>query len=88
MGGSVKPGDMVMLVWACCPEGRKHLGWVGELEAITQSHTICGDCRHKANCLHGQITVQNRGVVPLSWLRKVEPPSEEQSIDECDEVTA
>jgi hypothetical protein len=79
---------MVMLVWACCPEGRKFIGWVGELEAITQSHTMCPECRHKANCLHGRITVDHQGVVPLSWLRKVDPPSAEQSIEEYDEVAA
>jgi len=84
----MKPGDMVMLVFACCREGRTFIGWTGVLEDITESRTICGSCRGVHQGAHGWITVNHRGCVPLPWLKKIEPPVRAVDVKEHEEVTA
>lgn len=71
---SLRAGDPVMLVWACCSRGRAHVGWTGPLEAIWDGEVSPCSCGHISRGKHGYVTICKRGVVPLSWLRKMPPP--------------
>lgn len=76
----VKPGDAVTLVWACCAKGRKHIGWVGPIEAAHEfepgyqgSPCFCG---YKTYGTHALVDIGGKGWVPFSWLRPYLPPEE------------
>lgn len=72
---SLRAGDPVMLVWGCCAEARRHIGWTGKLEAIGNGSSMCIECRSTAISVpHGVIHVLRLGPVPLSWLVKMPPP--------------
>lgn len=83
----MKPGDKVMLVWACCAFGRRHIGWIGLLEGVENWYSFCPACRHIHNGSHGVITIDVRGVVPLSWLRKMpDDPAEFDQVHDAEEL--
>ena len=74
MSGPIKQGDMVMLVWACCAAGRRYLGWIGsveDVEDVEKSGCVCDFC---TSGMHAWVGIWGRGVVPLSWLVKIDPP--------------
>jgi hypothetical protein len=72
---NLKSGDMVMLIWACCAKGRRHLGWVGTVESIAQYDGSSCFCGYKTYGTHAWIDIGGRGVVPVSWLIKIKPPT-------------
>lgn len=75
----MKAGDEVMLVWACCPHGRKNIGWVGPLQEVAiavDGRMYCCDFVVSDGTPIGGITVQVFGYVPLSWLKKMPAPGE------------
>ena len=74
----MRTGDMVMLVFACCPKGRKWIGWTGVVEGMYDvsfgvSRCFCG---HETRGLHAWVDMDGKGIVPVSWLIKVDPPKE------------
>ena len=69
----LKRGDIVMLVWACCANGRQHLGWIGEVEDFWNGNGSECFCGYKTNGLHAWINIQIRGVVPVSWISPASP---------------
>lgn len=85
---TVKAGDAVMLVWACCPDGRRHIGWVGtveEVQHVEESKCFCG---YATTGQHAWITIGSRGVVPLSWLRKMPPPEAFETNESVERIYA
>ena len=84
----IKAGDMVRLVWACCAGGRKYLGWVGTVESVVQCDQSLCFCGYITHGIHAWIDIQGRGVVPLSWLMKIDPPAIDESVERDAEVTA
>lgn len=89
MSEPIKPGDMVMLIWACCALGRSHIGWVGEVEGLVECKSVRCSCRHVTCGRHAWITIDGgRGVVPLSWLRKMPPQGERQDVQREEEIAA
>lgn len=90
MSEPIKPGDMVMLVWACCAKGRRHLGWTGIVEDmyhIAQGVSRCY-CGHGTSGLHAWVDIGGRGIVPVSWLKKIEPPEQPADVKRDEEITA
>ena len=87
MSGPIKQGDMVMLVWACCASARSYIGWVGEIEAISSSGSICGGCGHTSIAVHATITIDHTGTLPLSWFIKIEPPQTTEQQHSIEELT-
>lgn len=75
----IKAGDTVMLVWTCCREDMRHIGWKGEVEKISSFTLGCRDCGYKSNSANARITIEPLGTgwVPISWLIKLPPPGEE-----------
>jgi hypothetical protein len=71
----IKAGDVVMLVWACCRGGRRHLGWVGTVDATVQLDCSPCFCGYKTYGQHARVYIEGWGFLPLSWLIKVEPPA-------------
>ena len=89
-GEAIKPGDMVMLVWACCAKGRRFLGWTGIVEDmyhVAQGVSRCF-CGHGTTGMHAWVDIDGRGIVPVSWLKKIEPPSTPESAERTEEITA
>ena len=45
----IQPGDIVRLVWGCCPGVRALIGWIGTVESIEYAKPSrcaqCDDCR-------------------------------------------
>lgn len=82
-------GDMVMLVWACCADGRAHLGWVGTIEGIKPQCVSWCHCGIETDCASALITIDGAGgAVPLSWLIKIEPPAKTEHETTQEEITA
>jgi hypothetical protein len=66
----IEKGDMVQLVWACCAQGRRHIGWTGTVLDIRLAEypdeysefSCCGLVTHG---IHARILVERDGWVPL-----------------------
>jgi hypothetical protein len=85
----IKAGDFVMLVWACCAKGREHIGWTGTVESTVDLPRVLGCyCRHITHGPHAWITIGRRGVVPVSWLKKLDPTTESTEVDKREELVA
>lgn len=87
MSSEIKAGDRVMLVFACCADGRRHIGWVGEVEAVANvpdkaSRCVCD---YSTGGPHAAVTIVGRGWIPFAWLRKLPPDAE--LIDEDEDQT-
>ena len=79
---------MVRLVWACCAGGRKHLGWVGTVSKLgTYQGSPCY-CGYKTYGVHAWINIGTDGVVPVSWLIKIDPPEQPETVEHQEEITA
>lgn len=74
-------GDKVMLVWACCPQARRYIGWTGIVEAIEPIvvNCPCCFCTHTSNGAHATVTIVSRGYVPIAWLTKIDPDIEAEA---------
>jgi hypothetical protein len=72
---TIRAGDLVMLVWACCPKGRSYLGWTGTVAKLCESELRCR-CGFVMRGTQAIITINRTGYVPLAWLRKINPPAE------------
>jgi hypothetical protein len=83
---SISKGDLVQLVWACCAKGRRHLGWTGVAGDIAEYNGSECWCGHKTYGMHAWINIGGDGVVPLSWLIKIEPPA--VTTERREEITA
>lgn len=76
----LKVNDIVMLVWACCTKGRSHLGWIGIVEDLqTYEGSPCW-CGYKTYGMHAVVDIGGKGIVPITWLRKIDPPIETENI--------
>lgn len=70
----MKTGDRVTLVWACCAQGRRYIGWTGQVEAIDHKIGYLCECGYKSLSTMAWITISGgRGVVPVAWLSKRGP---------------
>lgn len=67
-----------MLVFACCPGGRRHIGWVGEVEAVANLPDKASKCfcDYSTGGPHAAVTIVGRGWIPSVWLRKLPPDNE------------
>jgi hypothetical protein len=86
----LKSGDVVMLIWACCAKGRRHLGWVGTVDGIynvTEGSSLCY-CGDRTHGLHAWVDIGGKGIVPVSWLIKIEPSQCPVILDEESEFHA
>lgn len=93
----IKPGDLVMVVWACCAENRRRgIGQQFVVESVIRisegdpSHAGCSKCGARPS---GQVAILDRsprdGIylsVPLPWLRKM--PGESTPTEKREEVEA
>lgn len=78
MTSEIKVGDRVMLVFGCCPAAQRHIGWVGEVEAIANVPDKASRCvcEYRTGGMHAAVTIVGRGWIPFSWLRKLPPDAE------------
>ena len=83
---SIKVGDLVVVVHACCPR-TDYVGNIRTVGEIRQNYTRCPDCGCSNTCIHAGI-VGFRAGLPLSWLRKSPPLSELESTETKEETHA
>ena len=88
MADPIKAGDMVRLVWACCAKGRRHLGWVGTVEAVETYPASTCFCGYTTIGVHAWIDIGGSGVVPLSWLIRIDPEPVLDDVRKDEEITA
>ena len=91
MSRPIQIGDLVMLVrWphACFGKGRRTIFVV---EGIS-SNVVCPKCRavFHENCATYYVDAWDGGfrAVPFSWLKRIDPPSQDESVTRDEEVTA
>ena len=84
----IRAGQMVQLVWACCEKGRRHIGWTGTVESLDYYPESTCYCGYVTRGKHAWVDVDGRGVVPVSWLRPVDPPATDESIETPQELIA
>lgn len=83
---SIKLGDRVMLVWACCATARRrHIGWTGVVEhTAVNALTNCSYCD---GITWGPTRCIELGDAQLSWLIKL-PPEDRSKSEVKDEMLA
>lgn len=84
MSGPIKPGDMVMLVWACCSEGRRHIGTHDTVLVVGPGGSRCDFCRTIQRGV--MVECESGNTFPLTWLIKLEPPSTPVNIERTEEA--
>lgn len=85
---AIKAGDMVQLVWACCAKGRRHIGWTGIAGAILDYHGSACFCDYRTYGKHAEVDIGGPGIVPLSWLIKIDPPAIPEQTEHTEELTS
>lgn len=83
----ISVGDLVMLVKGCCQDAEKHLGWVGTVEGVLQTHSYC-HCGDSFAGLCAIVTIEKRGDLPLRWLKRIPPLEELDEVKRDEEITA
>ena len=84
----IEKGDMVQLIFACCDDGIRNIGWTGMVLAIencpADSVWMCHTCGHSMSGIKGaRVNGPTRSsVLPLSWLIKVPPKTVEKVVEE------
>jgi hypothetical protein len=73
----IKPNDRVMLVWGCCPEIRRYIGWVATIAAISPRRSCCKFCGKITDGPLAEFSeARGQGYIPIAWLRKLPPDDE------------
>ena len=92
MSDPIKVGDLVMQVRACCDSPlHKTLGMIGTVNFIGEGNTLCGGCGFKGTGIHVSCRVDHRiygGGVPVSWVKKIDPPQLSENEKRDEEITA
>lgn len=79
MSEKISPGDLVCVVKACCDWQRNRIvGQTSVVPYIRITKTQCHGCKKLSTGLHAGAFEKSAGV-PLSWLKKINPPPVEQS---------
>jgi len=88
MSGQIEIGYTVMLIFACCPVGRQHIGWIGAVEDVGEFDAVrCFCCDYVTRGKHALVDMGTHGYVPLSWLRRMPPEEETQGVREVEEIS-
>ena len=77
---------MAMLIWACCTEGRRHIGWTGTVGGLAVRQASACFCGYVTHGLHALIDVEGQGYVPVSWIKKVDPAAPSERVERHDEL--
>lgn len=77
----LKPNDLVMLVWGCCPKFRSHIGIHGIYHGPSprEGKAECTSCGYKAplKLATGRFNGRSGDFhVPYAWIIKIENPSD------------
>lgn len=87
MTSRIEPGDMVRLVWGCCAEGRRWIGFVSTVRDVL--HDVphyCEYCRYSS--VGDLASMEDDLHIPLPWLIKIEPPAKQTDTTDEREVVA
>jgi len=86
MSEQINPGDKVMLVWACCPEGREEIGNIYVVQDVRRvSNFFCQLCDTDFDGVAA--TVDDEGMIPIIYLKKMPPDGEQIETSEVEEMT-
>lgn len=88
----IEPGDLVVVVHACCEEtASAGLGWVftaaTPFEYVPRRCVFCGTPFEGRASAERQ-SAQGLSCAPLAWLRKIRPLTEEESTEGVESVHA
>lgn len=83
---SIQVGDVVMIVWSCCPEARRRLiGVVFTVMKITHEPLMCPGCwlRAERTIAHTDCPAVpgNAKAIPIEYLMKLPPPEQARELD-------
>ena len=85
----IKAGDMVRLVWGCCSDCRRHIGWTGTVQEMVVWSMRCGVCGYEhAGVLAVVLDKYGECALLPEWLIKIPPSAETQTESTDTEVTA
>ena len=94
MSEAIKVGDLVMVVRTCCDfpiqDGvRLGLPWSVHVVA-TLTPGRCPNCGFTATRVAGSREIKREGwnCAPLEWLKKIDPPAQDETTDQPEELTA
>lgn len=86
MSDPIKVGDLVMQIRDCCGKCRT-TGMVGTVKHVHDTTTRCRYCSSYFHCIHVSCG-KPKGGVPLSWVKKIDPPQVLDDVKQDEEITA
>lgn len=89
---TIRVGDRVMLVYACCEPGIRCIGQTGdvfELRVLPTMNIIgCCGMRIESQTWAAVVMEGKPGTVPVAWLKKLPAESEPERIEKDEAITA
>lgn len=86
MSEPIRVGDLVMIVHTHC--NHKSLGAIFRVGYIGRAYGICAVCKEFLGMRSFAGVNQYEYSTPLSWLKRIDPLSDPQSVKTTDKVTA
>lgn len=86
---TISAGDVVRVVWGCCADLRREIGFVGTVVDLSlEGH--CAACGYEYGGMVASL-VASEGVrvnYPVPWLIKIDPPAKAETVNQGEELHA